>query len=346
MKRLLIIIDGMDDEPVAVLGDRTPAQCANMEGLTFMREHGSRQYVRSVPEGVEPATDTALLTQLGYQVTPDFCSRAWLEALGNGINPGPADLCLRCNLINHDGQRLISHSAGHPGKVETKAYVEMLGTIADERFTVYDTGNYRSLLVIHNTSAQIYSIPPHKVVGLSLDFLKVSGTDKKTVDTINRFITEARSLPAVGEINGIAVWGAGRAFIPAFTMAGAVVTAVPVVKGIAKAVGMEVIEVNGATGDASTDYEAKLQAAIKAFDVHDFVLLHIEAPDEASHARNPVEKVRILHDIDNRILRPLLDISMPLQITVQADHATSSVTGCHLAIPVEQIRYNSHLMYY
>ncbi len=332
----------MDDEPVISLGNRTPAQCADMSALNYMRQHGTSRWVCSVPKGVEPATDTALLTQLGYRITPDLCSRAWFEALGNGIKTGHDDLCLRCNLISHDGQRLTSHSAGNPDKVETATYVENLRTITDERFNVYDTGTYRSLMVIPNVSSQICAIPPHKIVGSSLDLLQVSGTNKEIVHLLNRFITQARSLPSVGKINGIALWGAGQAFVVPFTIDGAVVTAVPVVKGIAKAVGMEVIEVKGATGNASTDYEAKLQAAITALQRYDFVLLHIEAPDEASHARQPLEKIKILQDIDNRVLRSLLKLSLPLQITVQSDHATSSVTGCHLAIPVEQIVYDLH----
>ncbi len=341
MKKLLIIIDGMDDEPIPELGDMTPASYADMQTLSFMRANGEVSFRQTIPDGYNASTEVALMTILGYAIGSDSNLRSWFEALGGGLDIQDHDLCLRCNLITHIDNLIESHCGHYPDNDESNAIVAELNEhFGEEDFSFHCFGNFRNLLIIRNCGAEISANAPHALLGQSTDKLLIRSNDLIMERKINRCITEARTILREHIANGIAIWAPGRAISFPRKIKGSVVAGVNIVKGIGRAVGMSVPDVPGATGDEYTNYSAKLEAAVRALKQDEFVILHIEAPDEASHERDPHKKVKILEMIDRSLLSPLLNHRTgTLQIIVQADHATSSLSGKHLDNPVTVINY-------
>ena len=341
MKKLLIIIDGMDDEPNPALGNLTPTHFAYMPALQYMRENGIISWQNTIPSGCQAGTEVAVLNILGYDIPKDFCTRSWFEALGYGLEVKNGDLCLRCNLISHSDGILTSHCGSEVSPWQCHEIVDILNDrFGSEKIEFINCGNFRNLLIVHGTDASIKAEAPHTLIGKPLSHLLIQSDETVIGNLLNQCIIESRTLLKDYPANGISLWAPGRAFHTAKPkLKGALVAGVNVMKGIGKALGLTVLEVNGATGDEHTDYHAKLQAAMTAFKTYDFVLLHVEAPDEMSHNRDCRKKVRVLEDIDRKLLMPLLKEKINLGITVQSDHGTSSISGLHLDTPVEVVRY-------
>lgn len=344
MKRLLIIADGMDDEAIPELGNRTPAEYASMPGLEFMRSHGKVTLRQTIPAGFEPSTDIALMTILGIPVGKDFNARSWFEALGGGLDVGDDDLTLRCNLISHREGRIISHCGFNPDARESNGIFGMLdNNLGGNVFRFHGFGNFRGVLIVRNCAASIEAVPPHMLLGQSTGKLKVVSDDPALESCLNRCVAHSRMILKDHIANGIALWAPGRAVSLPCSIKGTVVAGVNLVKGIGCALEMKVMDVPGATGDEHTDYSAKLTAALDALENDDFVLLHVEAADEAAHQLDWRKKVEILEQIDSHILAPLLNYKGELHITVQSDHATSSLTGKHLASPVNVVDFTTRI---
>lgn len=341
MKRLLVIIDGMDDEPNPALGGLTPSHYANMPALRHMRENGVVSRQHTIPRGNRPATESAILNILGYEVPENLEARAWLEALGLGIDVSDKDLCLRCNLITHADGRLVSHCGGKVTGIQSREIVDILNkNFGSSEIEFFPTGNFKNLMVVRNTVAEIHAEAPHTLIGKPLSHLNIESDDRYLADSLNSIIMESRKLLHSFPANGIAFWAPGRGLqLSDKKIGGTLIAGVNVMKGIGKTVGMNVPEVKGATGDEFTDYHAKFLAVREALEEDDLVLLHIEAPDDASHLRDVKKKVRILEDIDREILAPLLAMKINIEITLQSDHATSSISGLHLDSPVEVVKY-------
>lgn len=331
----------MDDELIPDLGNMSPAGYASMPSLSFMRSHGEVSFQQTIPNGYGASTEIALMTILGFTVGSDFNSRSWLEALGGGLEVTDSNLCLRCNLITHRNNLIKSHCGHYPNSEESQIIIEKLNEyFGEEDFTFHSFGNFRNILVINNSEAEIIAHAPHTLLDQTVDQLLIKSNNLALEQKINRCIIESRAILSGHTANGIAIWAPGRAVSFPNKIKGSVVAGANVVKGIGRAIGMSVVDVPGATGDEFTDYAAKLKAALRALKKDDFVLLHIEAPDEASHERDPFKKVRILETIDKSVLKPLLTSRTGgLQITVQADHATSTLSGKHLSNPVRVINY-------
>lgn len=334
----------MDDEPIPELGNMAPASYASMPSLSFMRSHGEVNSQQTIPDGYAASTEIALMTILGFTVGSDFDSRSWFEALGGGLEVTDSDLCLRCNLITHCNSIIESHCGHYPDTDESHTIIKKLNEhFGEDDFTFHSFGNFRNLLIVRNCWAKISASPPHRLLDQSVDRLLIRANDLTLEERLNRCITESRTILRKHIANGIAIWAPGRAISFPDNIKGSVVAGVNVVKGIGRSVGMSVIDVPGATGDEFTDYSAKLNATLQALKKDDFVLLHIEATDEASHERAPFKKVRILETIDRLVLSPLLTKRTGvLQITVQGDHATSSLSGKHLSSPVTVINYTKN----
>ncbi|MDE7345503.1 MAG: hypothetical protein K2N48_02045 [Muribaculaceae bacterium] len=343
MKKLLIIIDGMDDEPSAVLGGRTPRESAFMPGLDIMRNKGRTRMMTTVPYGNTPSSETAILNILGNDVEPAFSGRSWLEAIGSGVEVSPGDLCLRCNLIRTEDNVIVSHCCENLLDEEAKEIIERLnGFLDSERISFHFGKGYRNMLVIKDCRADVIADPVHELIGCDVSALDMKSKDPDLKDLLNSIMHRSREIlyKSGKRVNGIALWAPGRKPSMKFNqLRGAVVAGTNLVKGIGKVCGMRIIDVIGATGDRNTDYSGKCEAALAALEDNDFVLLHIEAADEASHRRDPWLKVEILEEIDRQIISPILKCGRELEIVVQSDHATSSVTGRHLDQPVEVITY-------
>ena len=343
MKKILIIIDGMDDEPSAALGSRTPREVAFMPGLDFMRENGYTRKMVTIPDGNTPSSETAILNILGSNVEPAFSGRTWLEAIGRGIEVSPGDLCMRCNLIRTEDNAIVSHCCEMLSEEEAGEIIELLNRIfGSERITFHSGKGYRNTLIVKDCRADVMADPVHELIGCDVSALDMKSKDTDIKDMLNSIIRRSRViLSNSGErVNGIALWAPGRKPAMKFNqLHGAVIAGTDLVKGIGKVCGMKIIDVVGATGDRNTDYWGKCKAALEALEDNDFVLLHVEAADEASHLMDPKQKVEILEKIDRHIITPILKSGKALEIVVQADHATSSVTGRHLDLPVEVTTY-------
>lgn len=342
MKRLLIVIDGMDDEPAVEMGNLSPASYASMPSLSYMRAHGEVSVRRTIPEGCPASTEVALMTILGFGIKPHSNARSWFEALGGGVPVKDTDLCLRCNLITHENGIIVSHCGHYPDSGESQRAAELLNQcFGGNDFQFHSFGDFRNLLVIHNCTSSVEAREPHALIGQPVGNLSVKSDDWILEKRLNSCISGARSVLSNRKANGIALWAPGTPVSFPHKVKGSVVAGVNVVKGIGRAAGMTVIDVPGATGDEFTDFSAKLSAALGALEKDEFVMLHIEAADEASHERAPFKKAEILEKIDRLVLSPLLAGGAEgVRITVQADHATSSVSGKHLNCPVEVIDYN------
>lgn len=341
MKKLLIILDGMDDEANPNLGYKTPSHFARMPALRFMRDNGSVSMQKTIPLGNQPGTDVAVLNILGYNVPENFSSRSWLEALGCGIKVNEGDLCMRCNLITHSNGIITSHCGEGVSSQQCNEIIDILNNrFGSGQLEFHGNGNFRNLLIIHDCNASINARPPHTLTGGKLSELQIESGDKALAKILNHCIIESRNLLKDYPANGISLWAPGSPInLDQYQERGALISAVNLMKGIGKAIGFYVPEVKGATGDENTDYHAKLQAALSALESYDFVLLHVEAPDEISHKKDFLKKVRILEDIDRELLAPLLKEKIDLEVTLQSDHATSSITGMHLDCPVEVIKF-------
>lgn len=340
MKRLLIIIDGMDDEPIPAFGDQTPSYHAHMPALRYMRQHGVVSRLTTIPPGSVAGTEVAVLRILGYDLQAGCSSRAWFEALGAGVPVSEADLCLRCNLISHRNGVVTSHSGAGISAEECAQIIDLLNTnFGTGKMEFHGTGDFRTLLILRDCNANVAATPTHTLIGRTLSELFVSSDDTALAGTLNDIIIQSAKVLAGHKANGISLWAPGRPMQFSRQTEGAVIAGVNIMKGIGRAVGMTVYEVEGATGDEDTDYRAKYNAAMSALGKHDFVLLHVEAPDEASHQRDSLKKVRILEDIDRLILTPLLREEINVDVTVQADHVTSSISGRHLDWPVEETQF-------
>lgn len=340
MKRMLIIIDGMDDEPIQALGYLTPSYFAHMPALRHMCEHGIVSRQKTIPSGCIPGTEAAVLNILGYELQSSYGSRSWFEALGAGINVNENDLCLRCNLIRHEKGFVTSHSGLNVTSRQCAQIVNDLNeNFGNKEIEFYGSGDFRCLLILRDCSANVIANPTHTLVGRGVSDLLISSDNPNFTEILNGIIVDSQKVLAGYPSNGISLWAPGRPIHIFRKTAGAVIAGVNIMKGIGRAVGMTAIDVDGATGDDKTDYSAKLNAAIEGLGDFDFVLLHIEAPDEASHQKDSIKKVHILEEIDRKILSPLLKLHINLNITVQSDHVTSSLSGQHLDWPVEVIQY-------
>lgn len=342
MKKILLIIDGMEDEPIPALGNHVPREAAHMPALDFMRLRGQVDKVSTIPAGCIPSTDVALLGLLECKFPQSISSRSWLEALGMGIDVGDSDLCLRCNLISHDGGILTSHCGEGVSNDDAREIVDLLNNrLGSERLRFYHGTGYRNLLVVKECHAQVSARAPHELLGRPVGELRVASSDSGLAAVLNRCIDDAMRLLHGRHSNGVALWSPGRRLSLDRHIGGAVVAGVDLVKGIGRAVGMDVVNVVGATGNVDTDCAAKCRAALAALADHDMVLIHVEGPDEASHRLDFMEKVAMLERIDRDIITPLLKSGMDIELTVQADHGTSSLTGRHLDCMVERVTYIS-----
>ncbi len=345
MKRILVIIDGMDDESIEALGGRTPRQAAFMPGLDYMCSNGRVKKKVMIPVGNAPATDVAMLNILGQKIPPRFSGRTWLEAMGAGIKTNPTDLCLRCNLIKISDGLVASHSGTNISDEEAKEIIDVLNrNYSTEDLRFYKGNGYRNILVVKNCDVNISAVPVHELVGKDIKSLLLKCNDKKVEQLLNYLIIDSQDLllKTHHRADGIALWAPG--YEPSLhfdVISGAMVAGVNLVKGIGRVMGMEVIDVDGATGASDTNYGGKLMASEKALKTHDYVVLHIEAADEASHEKDFRKKIEILEKIDRLVIGPLLGLPMEVEITVQADHATSSITGKHLDSCVDVVTYKS-----
>lgn len=366
MKRIIILGDGMADEPIAALGGKTPLQAAHKPTIDKLAQFGKNGVFSTVPDGFKPGSEIANMTVLGYDVRTEFEGRGSLEAASIGVAIQPGEMAMRCNIICVQDQKIKNHSAGHISNEEAKILIDYLQEkLGDDVFTFHNGISYRHLLVMKGGDKRINCTPPHDVPGTPVKDVMVEALVPEAAETarlLNELTLKSQELLkdhpvnlkriAAGKdpANSIWVWSPG--YKPSMqTLAqkvgiqsGAVISAVDLIKGIGIYAGLESIEVEGATGLFDTNYEGKAQAAIEALKTNDFVFLHVEASDEAGHEGNVDLKVKTIEYLDSRIVKPIYDAvsawDEPVTIAILPDHPTPCAIKTHTNAPVPFIIYN------
>lgn len=352
MKYVLIVPDGMADEPIAELDGRTPMMVARTPNLDAMVREGMIGRVATIPEGMEPGSDVAALSIMGYDPARYYTGRAPLEAANQGIELGPHDVAFRCNLITTDGEHVIDYSGG---EVATEVAAELIQLInarlgtAQIRF--YPGVSYRHLMVWQHGSANVGTTPPHNIMGQAItpnlpkgdheDRLSQMMWDSyeilRNLDYNRRRIQEGKHAA-----NMIWLWGQGNApQLPSFALThgvtGAVISAVDLLRGIARLAGLRAPAVPGATGRLDTNWTGKRAAALAALAEVDFVMVHIEAPDECGHQGDLEGKIRAIEMVDHEITGPIWEAAQqhgPARLLLLPDHYTPISRRTHVGNPV------------
>jgi 2,3-bisphosphoglycerate-independent phosphoglycerate mutase len=305
MKYIIILGDGMSDEPLVNYGGKTPLQMAKKPHIDWLAKNGQAGLLKTVPETMHPGSEIANMAVLGYDVEKVFEGRGVLEAASMGVELQPGDLAMRCNIISIENEKIKNHSAGHILNEEASELIHFLNEkLGNESVKFYPGVSYRHLLVVKNGVKNMQCTPPHDVPGTPFRDVMINATleeAKPTADLLNNLILKSQELlanhpvnlkrKAAGKDPGNSIWPWSPGYKPAMPtlneMYGieksAVISAVDLIHGIGKYAGMKVIHVEGATGLYNTNYEGKAKAAIDALKENDLVYLHIEASDEAGH---------------------------------------------------------------
>ena len=364
MKYIVILGDGMSDEPVEALGGKTPLEAANIPNLDALASMGELGLVQNVPQGMSPGSEVANLSVLGYDPRQDFTGRSPLEALSVGVSMTPEDVVFRCNLVTlteeepYAQKTILDHSAGEISTAEADVLMQALrDAFDDSQFRFYTGTSYRHLMVWKGGRISPLE-PPHdhlgQVIGPWLpQEPQLRSFMERSFQILNDHpLNRQRQAQGKRKANSLWYWGAGtrpslRSFEEKTGLRGAMVSAVDLLKGIAMGAGMRVYTVPGATGSIDTNWEGKAQAAVQALlhDGYDFVYIHLEAPDEMAHQGLPQEKVRAIEYLDSRILAPVRQAvegaGEDCRILVLPDHPNLLRLRTHTGDPVPYVLYDS-----
>lgn len=365
MKYIVILCDGMADEPLDELGGKTPLEAArtvNMDSLAKLSEIGM---VRTVPEGMAPGSDTANLSVIGYDPKEYYTGRSPLEALSIGADMAPDDVSFRCNLVTlseeedrYEDRHVLDHSSG---EISTEGAAELIKALSEglkrEGYEFYVGTSYRHLL-IQKKGKVVELTAPHDIltkrVGEYLPEDKVlRDMMVKSYDILKDHpVNVKRRAEGKNPANSAWFWGAGtRPALMSFEkkngVKGAMISAVDLLKGIAVGADMDNIIVEGANGGLDTNYSGKAQAAVKALteDGYDFVYVHIEAPDEMGHQGSYENKITAIERIDEKIVGPvrkeLENAGVEFRMLILPDHPTPVRVRTHTSDPVPYLLYDS-----
>jgi 2,3-bisphosphoglycerate-independent phosphoglycerate mutase len=357
MKYAIVLPDGAADEPLPQLDGRTPLQAANIPNMDWVALNGRLGRVVTVPAGFTPGTDVATLALLGYDPHTCYSGRAPIEAAARGLTVGPDELIFRCNFVTIRDGLMKDFTADHIAQNEANRLIDDLNGLARQAEPAlqgcqFHSGvSYRNLMVLAGASdMQLDCAPPHDIPDQPvLDHLP-HGTGQERVREImvranellrDHEVNRVRNEQGRPPVTDIWLWGQGRPtrlepFAERFGVAGVVITGVDLVRGLAVSMGMQLIEVPGATGYIDTNYAGKGEAAARALDEYDLVVVHVEAPDEAGHLGDPHEKIKALERVDELVVDPLLDALRRhdgWKILIAPDHPTPCATTAHDATP-------------
>ena len=366
MKYVVVLGDGMADEPIAQLGGKTPLEYADTPMMDQLAKTGEVGLAKTIPAGMKPGSDTANLAVLGYDPERYYSGRSPLEALSIGVPMLPTDIALRCNTVTlsdepgipYAERTILDHSADEISTEDAAVLMEAVReAFENDTYKFYVGTSYRHCLIWANGVVQDIT-PPHDILGKKIgDYLPedpvLRDMMEKSFDLLDHHpLNEARAKAGKHKANSCWFWGAGtRPALSSFTektgKKGAMISAVDLLKGIATGAGMQVLHVEGATGGLTTNYEGKAAAAVQALlrDGNDFAYIHVEAPDEMGHQGSVENKVKSIEYLDARVLRPLYEAlaasGEDFRILVMPDHPTPIRLRTHTGDPVPYLLFDS-----
>ncbi len=365
MKYIIVLGDGMADEPLENYGGKTPLQMANIPEIDRLAKLGNCGRLVTVPESMHPGSEIANMSVLGYDVKSVFEGRGVLEAASIGVKLEEGDMAMRCNLICIEDEKIKNHSSGHISNEEAHELIDFLNEKLGSDKVVFHKGvSYRNLLVIKGGKKQMACAPPHDVPGKAFADYMIEAKEEQAIETadlLNKLILESMYLlenhpvnlkrKAAGKDIANSIWPWSPGYKPQMPTLkelfgiekSAVISAVDLIQGIGVYAGMDVIKVEGATGLYDTNYEGKAQATIDALKDYDLIYLHVEASDEAGHEGDVELKTKTIEYLDQRVVKYLLEetskMDEPVTIAVLPDHPTPCATTVHTKDPVPFIIY-------
>jgi 2,3-bisphosphoglycerate-independent phosphoglycerate mutase len=357
VKYVLLICDGMADYPLEKLQGKTPLQVAKTPNLDRLARDGSTGLAVTIPENMSPGSDVASLSILGYDPAEYYRGRGPLEAVSLDIEPAPDDLIFRCNLVSVADGLMQDYSAGHISTKEAKVLIDSLNDKIDiDGVSFYPGVSYRHVTTIKESLLQegkgeLRCVPPHAFIGRPIEpnlptgrgspllrRLMESSPEILSVEPINQVKIDLGENPA----NMIWLWGGGKlerppSFREKFGVEGTVIAAVDLIKGIGKLIGLQAPSVPGATGYYDTDYDAKASSAVDALQGADFVVVHVEAADEAGHNADILQKITAIERFDAKIVGRMMERLEQwgeYRVVVLPDHYTPISVRNHTPEPV------------
>lgn len=365
MKYILLLGDGMADHPIEKLNNKTPLDVANKPCMDSLAKDAVLGLVKTVPDGFKPGSDVANLSALGYDPKISYSGRSPLEALSIGIDMDESDVAVRCNLVtlsnenNYEDKNMLDYSAGEISSAEARILInavqEKLGSL---KLHFYPGVSYRHCLIWKDGEINQNFTPPHDILNKNISSYLPKNKMmlelmKQSYDILkNHPINTERIKKGLNPANSIWLWGEGTKpeltnFNKKTGLKGSMISAVDLLKGIAIGCGMDSIDVEGATGTVHTNYKGKLEAAKKALlkDKSDFVYIHLEGPDECGHQGDLEGKISAIEQIDEKILKPLLDElkknNEDYSVLVMPDHPTPLALRTHTSEAIPFLLYNS-----
>jgi len=365
MKYIIVLGDGMADEPIEVLGGKTPLEYAKTPTMDVLAKKSEIGLCNTIPEGMNPGSDTANLSVLGYNPRQYYTGRSPLEALSIGVDMKSTDIALRCNIVTvsdddlpYEEKNIIDHSSSEISTEDASILLEAVRSeLENDKYKYYVGTSYRHL-TIWDKGEVLELVPPHDILGRVIgtylpEDAYLKDMMKKSYDILNLHpLNIERAKKGLNKANSIWFWGAGTrptltSFEEKFHKKGAMISAVDLLKGIAIGADMKVVEVQGANGTLHTNYEGKAMAAIKELleNNYDFVYIHVEAPDEMGHQGNMLNKIEAIEYLDKRVIKIVKEemerAGADYRMLIMPDHPTPIRCRTHTSDPVPYLLYDS-----
>jgi 2,3-bisphosphoglycerate-independent phosphoglycerate mutase len=342
MKHVILIGDGMSDYPVRELKGKTPLEAAQTPNMDFIAQNGICGWTKNVPKGMPPASDVANMSIFGYDPKRYYTGRGPLEAASLGVKLAKDEIAFRCNLVTVKNRKMQDFTAGHISTAKARKIMKTLDKKLGCREVKFYPGlSYRHLLVIKSCLVKetVKTTPPHDITGKAIHDYLPKG---KGAETLLQLMNESEVILHEMKTRATMIWPWSPGKTPSmplfrkkFGLRGAVITAVHLLKGLGKTLGLEVIDVPGATGYLDTNYVGKAKYALKALRRNNIVFVHVESPDEAGHEGNIRHKIRAIEDFDKDVVGTVLKGLRPqasgLRILVLPDHPTPIKVMTHTA---------------
>ena len=359
MKYIMLVGDGMSGRPLDELNGRTTLEVAERRYMDEITKRGKLGIATTIPKGMTPASDVANLSLLGYNPKKYYSGRGPLEAVNIGVDLSDTDVAFRCNLVTQEEDGMIDYSAGHISSKEARVLIEKIDrSLGNEKIKFYPGVSYRHLMVLRTGSkeealkiSEMKCMPPHDILNKSIlknlpqgegKELLIELMDKSKKILAHHDINKVRIDLGENPANMIWLWGQGiKPAMPLFKelydVTGSIISAVDLIKGIGKIIGLEVIDVPGATGFYDTNFKGKAEYALKSLEERDFVFVHVEAADEAGHNADIREKIRAIENFDKLVVGTIWEefkARKDFRIIVLPDHATPISVRTHTTDPV------------